>query len=112
VTVPHLRLASRGKPLAAVAEAIAAADNRFVAQVDTLIRTKTISKLAKGGERSVANHLDSIEVRKPASLKGKMVVVLDDTVTSEGSITAARALLQNANAKVVAIGLARTVKYL
>lgn len=109
----HAAAASNaGKPLARVAKVIAAMDSRFVAEFDALIRKKTIPKLSKGGGRSVETHIASMGVQKPANLKGKTVVVLDDTVTSEGSLTAARKLLEEAGAKVAAIGLGRTVKYL
>jgi predicted amidophosphoribosyltransferase len=101
-----------GRPLALVADALAQADGRYVARVDMLIRTQTIPKLAKGGNRSVQVHLNSMTVSNPALLKGKTVVVLDDTVTSEGSLTAARALLSQTGAAVAAVGLGRTVKYL
>ena len=54
VIVPghRARESNAGRPLALVAQALAG-DGRHEARVDTLIRTKTISKLAKGGDRSV-----------------------------------------------------------
>lgn len=112
VVVPghEARQSNAGRPLAIVAESLAA-DGRYQACVNMLVRTKTISKLAKGGDRSVDQQLDTMKVTKPDALNGKTVVILDDTVTTEGSITAARTLLAKAGVAVAAIGLARTVKY-
>lgn len=102
-----------GSGLARVLAELASNDSRFVASPDSLIRTKTVDKKAKGGERSVQGHLQSIKVRQPPDVKGATVVILDDTVTTGNSIEAARQLLVAAGAKAVAgIGLGRTVKYL
>lgn len=115
VVVPghEARASNAGRPLARAADPIAAADDRYVASVDSLIRTKTIEKLAKGGVREVQTHLDSLAVRQPTNLKGATVVILDDTVTTGHSVEAARYLITQAGAKrVAAVGLGRTVKYL
>jgi len=105
------KTSNAGTALARAAEALAKGDDRFVARVDTLIRTKSIPKLAKGGDRSVEVHLASMSVSNPGLMKKQTVVVLDDTVTSEGSVTAARALLEKVGATVAAVGLGRTVQY-
>jgi predicted amidophosphoribosyltransferase len=102
---------NQGSPLARVAHALADADRRIVAQVDTLIRFKNIDKLAKGGDRSVQQHLNSMRVNIQARLNGATVLLLDDTVTTGHSIEAARALISHAGAAVAAVGLGRTVKY-
>jgi hypothetical protein len=73
------RESNEGRPLARVTQALAEADSRYVARIDTLIRTQTIPKLAKGGDRSVQQHLNSMRVNNPSSLKGATVLVLDDT---------------------------------
>jgi predicted amidophosphoribosyltransferase len=101
---------NEGRPLALVAHALAV-DGHYEVCVNALIRTKTISKLAKGGDRSVQQQLATMSVSGPETLKGKTVVILDDTVTTEGSLIAARALVSDAGAAVAAVGLARTVKY-
>ena len=112
VIVPghEARESNAGRPLARAAQALAA-DGLYEARVDTLIRAKTISKLAKGGDRSVQQQLATMSVTEPAALEGRTVVVFDDTVTTEGSLTAAKALISDAGAAVAAVGLARTVKY-
>jgi predicted amidophosphoribosyltransferase len=114
VIVPgHTAAASNaGRPVALVAEALAAAKgSTYEARIDALIRATSIVKLARGGERSVDGQLDSMTLTNPASFKDRTVVVLDDVVTTEGSIRAARTLLERAGAKVAAIGIGRTVKY-
>lgn len=113
VIVPghEARESNEGRALARVAHALAEADSRYVARVDALVRFKTIDKLAKGGDRSVQQHLNSIRVDNPSSLRGATVLVLDDTVTTGHSIAATRTLLSNAGAAVAAVGLGRTVKY-
>jgi predicted amidophosphoribosyltransferase len=98
------------KPLARVAHILAESDDRLVAWVDTLIRVKTIPKLAKGGDRSVEQHLSSMRVNSPPP-GSSTVLVLDDTVSTGNSMTAARALLSRASLAVAAVGLCRTVKY-
>jgi predicted amidophosphoribosyltransferase len=96
-------------PLAKVAEMIAAAERRFIASVDTLIRIKDIDKLASGGDRSVLVHLESIDVREPTVVKGQTVMVLDDITTTGNSMKAVRRLLSQAGAaRIAGIAIGRT----
>jgi predicted amidophosphoribosyltransferase len=114
VIVPgHEALESNKKrALARAAHALAKLDKRYVASADSLIRTKTVPKKTDTGIRDVNVDLNSITVTNPAELKGKIVVALDDTTTTGGSLTAARQLLERAGAKrVAAIAIGRTVKY-
>jgi hypothetical protein len=114
VVVPghEARDSNEGRPLALAAHALALADDRYAACVDALVRCRTIPKLATGGVRSVHQQRQSMSVRNPSSLKGATVLVLDDTVTTGNSLTAARQLLREAGAgRVAAVGLGRTVKY-
>jgi predicted amidophosphoribosyltransferase len=100
------------RPLARAAQALARLDKRYVASVDTLIRTKTVPKKTDGGSRDIAVDLNSIIVMNSSNLKGATVVVLDDTATTGGSLTAARQLLNAAGAKkIAAVAIGRTVKY-
>jgi len=100
------------RALARAAHALAQLDRRYVASVDSLIRTKTVPKKTDGGSRDIDVDLNSIVVRNSSSLKGKVVVALDDTTTTGGSLTAARQLLDRAGAKkVAAVAIGRTVKY-
>lgn len=103
---------NEGRPLARAAQALAALDKRYVASVDTLIRTRTVPKKAAGGSRDRSVDLNSITVMSSGKLKGATVVVLDDTATTGGSLMAARELLKAAGAKkIAAVAIGRTVKY-
>jgi phosphoribosylpyrophosphate synthetase len=108
----HEALASNeGRPLARAAQALANEDKRYLAKIDTLIRTKTVSKKTGGGSRDISIDLNSITVNA-ANVAGATVVVLDDTATTGGSLMAARQLLQAAGAtKIAAVAIGRTVKY-
>lgn len=107
------RTSNDGRPLARAVKAIVANDARYVASVDLLIRAKSVQKKTDGGSRGMAVDLNSITVTNPQSLTGATVVVLDDTVTTGGSLKAARVLLKSAGAsKVAAVAIGRTVKYL
>lgn len=98
------------QPLALVAEGIAAKESRFRLRIDCLLRTASIPRLASGGERTIDMHLRSMVVT--AAVEGATVVLLDDVVTTEHSVAAARQLLAGAGAaQVAAIALARTVRY-
>lgn len=78
---------------------------------DLLIRSRTVDKRATGGDRSLEVQLGSIEVSKPARIRGKLVVVVDDVVTTGTSLVAARQLLLKAGAgDVLQIALARTTR--
>ena len=93
---------NKGGALARVAEVLANTDTRYVASVDSLIRTKTVPKKAGGGDRDFQTEIESMTVTNADDLKGATVVVLDDTVTTGTSLAAARHLLNQAGAKRVA----------
>ena len=106
------RSTNEGRPLARVVLAIAESDHRYVPMVDALIRTKSILRRSTSAERSFVATVRSMRVTNPQSVKGTVVAVLDDTVTTGTSVAAARALLLEAGAtRVAAVALARTVKY-
>ena len=99
-----------GTPLARVVENLAKGNSRFVSSFETLIRFKDIHKLASGGDRSLAVHLNSIRVQQPPSVSGQTMVVLDDITTTGNSMDAARQLLASAGAiRIAGIALGRTV---
>ena len=115
VVVPghEARESNEGRPLARVAHTLAESDDRYIASVDSLTRVRTVLKKTQGGNRSTTVELNSIRVNNPTSLEGSLVVVLDDTSTTGGSLKAARLRLEDAGAKkVAAVALGRTVKYL
>ena len=69
---------------------------------DLLIRTKTIQKLAAGGDRSMAVHLGSMAAHKIERLEGRQVLLLDDIMTTGNSLAAGRQVLIAAGAEEVA----------
>lgn len=91
-----------------LAKALINKTNRIDA-VDCLKRITKVDKLATGGNRSVQNHLASIQVHQPELIKGRAVLLLDDVTTTHNSLTACRTLLLNAGAaSVQAYALAQT----
>jgi len=104
------RHTNAGTPLARVVENLAKRDGRFVSSFETLIRFRDIHKLASGGDRSIAVHLNSIRVQQPPSVSGQTMIVLDDITTTGNSMDAARQLLASAGAiRIAGIALGRTV---
>lgn len=74
-----------------------------------LVRHTLIAKLAQGGSRNVKVHLDSIHIPNPELVNGKEVLLIDDIVTSGGSLAACGYLLRQAGAKSVSfLALGRT----
>ncbi len=81
-------------------------------EVEPLIlrRTSTINKLASGGDRSTAVHLNSISVRVPEIVKGRSFLVIDDVWTTGNSMRACASLLFDRGASsVVTVALGKTV---
>ncbi len=79
---------------------------------DVLVRTKTISKLAKGGNRDISVHLGSIDINQNSSINisGKGVLLIDDVMTTGNSLLACESKLIDAGAKrVFLLTLAKTV---
>ena len=114
VIVPgHEALESNeGRALARAAHALAKLDDRYIASVDSLIRIKTVPKKTDGGSRDIEVDLSSVVVKNSSKLKGNVVVVLDDTMTTGNSLAAARQLLERAGAnRIAAVAIGRTVKY-
>ncbi len=74
---------------------------------DIITRTKTIDKLASGGDRSIETQIGSLKVSK--KVKGKKVVVIDDVTTTGNSLIASKQLLLKAGAKeVILFAFAKT----
>ncbi|GAA0204070.1 hypothetical protein GCM10009123_09210 [Kangiella japonica] len=72
-----------------------------------LVRTRTIPKLATGGDRSLFNHLASLDTHEHIISLKFPYVILDDIVTSGNSLAACKAKIEQAGAsilKVLAIG--------
>lgn len=75
--------------------------NGWVNATRCIKRTKKITKLADGGERSKAIHLSSLIVQDKDLIKDKNILVFDDVTTSGNSLYAVMELLLQAGAKSV-----------
>lgn len=64
-------------------------------------RTRTIDKLAHGGNRSESVHIDSMVVTNHLEIEGKVILLVDDVMTTGNSMIAAAKLLLGAGARVV-----------
>lgn len=75
-----------------------------------LRRHTTTGKRASGGDRSMENVLDTVEVVEGTVTKGCTVVLIDDVTTTGNSMRACASLLKAAGAgKVIGIALMNTV---
>lgn len=84
-------------------------NNKFIDGRSCVRRSKTIQKLATGGARDISIHMNSIQVFHPEIIAGKMVLLLDDIVTSGNSLKACKKKLKAAGAADVrCIALAKT----
>lgn len=84
---------------------------RFVSVSQALERTRTIEKLARGGDRSIDVHISSIGVvpRFAGYFARKAVLLLDDVTTTGNSLRACSLLLQQQGAdSIYPIALGRT----
>lgn len=76
---------------------------------DLLRRTKSIQKLASGGNRAMQVHLDSLAVHKIERINGHVVIILDDIMTTGNSLAASRQLLLHAGVeKVICLAMGQT----
>lgn len=94
-----------------VAELIAK-ENKFLDKSDRLVRTKDIPKLATGGRRHKDIHLNSIKYEKDeCDLLNKIIILIDDVITTANSLIATREILMEYGAKhIIALGLTKTHK--
>lgn len=77
------------------------ADSTRTSGVSCLNRHTKIAKLAHGGARDRQVHKDSIEVKNSDMLKGKVVYLLDDIVTTGNSIEECKQKLKDSGASEV-----------
>lgn len=89
VSVPgHSDLANRLRPLDMVAAEIAARVEGVQAQQDVLRRRIDVPSLHSGGNRDWRQQKGSIYCYSPESIRGRIVLVLDDVVVSGSTLTA------------------------
>ncbi|MEC6413496.1 hypothetical protein SB816_21035 [Achromobacter sp. SIMBA_011] len=112
VVVPSSGKGRWSEGLCAIAASICTAQPlRFVPAVHSLVRTRTIDKLARGGNRSVEVHLASIAPaeRYERYFGKKAVLLLDDVTTTGNSIRACSRLLEQYGADLIyPLALGRT----
>ena len=96
--------------LIGVAERLVALDKRFVLpRPQILTRTKTIEKLASGGNRATSVHTQSIRADIAMNRRRRAVLLLDDIGTTGNSIIACTDLIYAAGAaRVFPVVLGRT----
>lgn len=76
---------------------------------DLLKRTATIQKLANGGDRSMQVHLDSLIVQNVQRVGNRVVILIDDIVTSGNSLAAGHQLLTAAGVQnVICVAMGQT----
>ena len=76
-----------------------------------LVRHKRIAKLARGGDRRMQVHWDSVRVEKQHLIQGRWVTLLDDVTTTGNSLQACKHLLLDAGAvSVRCFALAKTTR--
>ncbi|MES2364134.1 MAG: phosphoribosyltransferase [Pseudomonadota bacterium] len=84
--------------------AVCRTDKRFTYVEGSLFRHRTIDKLAKGGDRSLHVHLDSMDYsEKPGSPRVK--ILLDDVMTSGNSLTGAITVIRQVDARHLIVPL-------
>jgi predicted amidophosphoribosyltransferase len=89
-----------GSGLLALAAQLASSGGRIDAS-SVLVRTKKITKLAHGGDRSEEVHTGSIKVVNANLIKGKDVLLLDDVAKTGNSLRSCQKALLAAGAKSV-----------
>lgn len=85
--------------------------NNLIDATNCIQRFRTIQKLAKGGDRNLEVHVNSVHIVNPELIEGKTVLLLDDVMTTGNSLRACRKLLLDAGAEnVLCLALAQTVR--
>lgn len=75
-----------------VVQAVCKKEGRFVYNRGGLVRTKTIEKLARGGDRSIGVHLSTLEYRPLAGVP-MVKIVVDDVMTTGNSLEGAATVI-------------------
>jgi hypoxanthine phosphoribosyltransferase len=95
-----------------IASYIAFCNPIYIDESYCLIRHQSIPKLScSSGSRSKHIHLESIRVENRSAIDNKNIILLDDVITSGGSVEACVEILQAAGAKMVkTICLGKTIR--
>jgi predicted amidophosphoribosyltransferase len=107
--IPSHEKGQYSKALASILQGAAKKYTNITVQAELVERTKTITKLASGGDRSLATQLASLRVNADKMKKGVTVILLDDITTTGNSIKASKLLVQKAGAtEVIPVVLGKT----
>lgn len=102
VVPSHSKSTTNESGIALLARRLAASKNR-IDKVDFLIRDKNILKLSTGGLRNEFVHKNSIIANPCMSIKGDVILLIDDITTSGTSLTACKQILMGNGASRVAM---------
>jgi len=100
VVVPSHTQGEVSAGLRSIAENLCKTDERFRYRHNSLSRTKSIAKLAGGGDRRIEVHLDSISFRRDLKMRCG-VLILDDVSTTGNSIAACGDIISGQRRSVV-----------
>lgn len=93
VVIPSRTKGEVSPGLDEVVREVCKADKRLTYARNALVRTKTIEKLATGGDRCIDVHLNSMAYR-PVHGSPALKIIIDDVMTTGNSIGAAITLMQ------------------
>lgn len=84
--------------------------NRFIDNSSKLMRFSNIEKLATGGDRSKYVHINSIKYENnDIDLSNKIIILIDDVITTGNSLIASREILMRLGAKyILGLGICKT----
>lgn len=75
-----------------------------------LRRFKTIDKLSQGGNRSIEQHKNSIDIKYKKAIPRRHFIIIDDVTTTGNSLEACRQiLLDNGAESVRCVAIGRTL---
>lgn len=111
VVVPSSTSGRWSPGLLKIGENLVRNNKNFVDSMQSLVRTTTIQKLARGGDRSLLTHQRSIDLNDPTSkLSRKTILLLDDITTTGNSLVACAGILQlGGAATIMPLALGKTV---
>ncbi|WP_310084182.1 hypothetical protein [Paraburkholderia phenoliruptrix] len=113
VVVPSSTAGRWSPGLLKISENLIKQNRNFIDSTRSLVRTKAIDKLSRGGDRSLWTHQQSVGLAEHAAtrLARKTVLLLDDVTTSGNSLVACATILQQhaGVARVIPLALGKTV---
>lgn len=105
VIVPSSTVGKTAIGLQSIATRLCQVDDRFQLLRGVLTRTQSIPKAATGGPRSIEIHKNTITC-DPGLLETRIVMLVDDVISTGSSMVACCELIQNADPQTNVFGLA------